>query len=1415
MHSVQASRSRHNIFAKVDHDKNFVKAHNSPEKQLSTSTSLPSIDFHVRKKLANNDLAAKFSAKTPVMTVSSVLGRDGTGEALTPAESRRDDFGVSLFDYDEEEDNRSIKSNLSEHSMRLENFKRNLMAGPGGGDEVDLDELDDKFDDDFLDDASLTPSLINVDRVSISKQDPSQFTSPLDAHRKFVKAARSKNHIQNIKGLSSKRALPSTKSLLKMSTKSAASMPDDGSVSMSEMSSVASSRSSSVHSSSFGGNKGLGGKKASSFLFLSSFKSHAAPTILEEKENEDEDITPPRQLLNQPLQADTSSQEMPMSSPSAKAPLETTTTPVVPKSLKLRSFARFNPAVAEDSQLLLRTMDTFQQVPPAPANSSPTTRLEEDNPAATTAQSSSFHLFAASGNNPPQLETKRSLYNVTPLQEVKNKKGKSFTDWIDDKIRALTFVEAPPKPATPPPEEIPPMTVESLFGENLIRAPVSAPTTNGKRGKGGGADGAMMSDETYHRILQQTQEQRLVAIRKAEQEASQEAATIQELERDYQFRSQYHLRQQLQEQEHGNNYLNDFNDDASMLSGSIAQTSARPQQSSSQPQTPAQQYPYYASDDDSYSLDSRTNIPNNNTNNLQSNNHNNSRAQLPKLDFSPLARREPPPDPIPHLFSSSASFASSISSRPSLFASPPPKSNSNSNKNNSGTLAGTRLPAILSPTAATASSSASLFRSPGASQGNNPAAHAMPAKEMDEEKERIVYHDPFSTMFAYTSDDIRHYSSALSPQTQANLSRMYQPPLSKVDLLEERKKQHQQEKDVRSIFDIDDDIVQPFQATNNTEEEFPVRYQHSTTSYVLRDHVNYAALGVPDVLPVSAAAAATAAESAVEGHNALTAGPKESPPRKPVNPFDVTLLTTPAERKALLERKLTLEDIDTTYQSVRHTQQMAVYSTTAQQDLKLQQQAQPQEHGQQMPRVHSILNPGPHEAVIFLPPDHASFAAEMQETYHSLPRGLLAFTQDAARMQASELAVTEMIPADVSTEQRQHMQKNSETTGSPDGTRIGGGMQPLAGSRIFNLHEDGTGAVDDPSLTTQQQRQQANYAHEYAEVSSYLQPGIVLAQPSFTQVRDQLHPVLPLPSTASSTGIAMRNQKPLPQQPQPQPQPQQKPQAPVVEYAQYNRQQQRQKASRKGDVQEEASLFANDAFFRAIPMVDDNDDESVYTRDSFQRSVAPKKNNGTNVDRTAAASSYSLHNQQQGSAGMNAQATPSMLDLRAEILHFMAKNESRMTSDYAEYLDPQLQQQQQQPLPGPFTNQQPSSSSHHHRSQLHLTNPSAPLMTASHRSSADILQQAYASSNASFRPGSGYGGITGGGSVTSAASHTPSLLPEDQQHVAKLWDHLRSRYAGDREGLQEMQQKVQEYVLQGIKEENQIMKSYLEEIEDW
>eukprot|EP01033_Poteriospumella_lacustris_P004970 gene4970-3555_t len=1582
MHSLQASKSRHNIFARVDHDHNYVKAQQSPKKPSSATTtpteskalvassSLPSIDFHVRKKLATGDLAAKFSSKTPVVNVSSTLG---AGDSQQDFYQSSRSFGDSLFDYNEDEDNQSIRSDSSEPSLRLENFKRNLADSPQHAVDNNADGFfETGFDDDIVEEASLTGTALNnaPDYVSISKQDHKQFQSPLDAHKKFIKAVKSKNHLSSIKTLSSRKMIPShsQKSLgngsvngrfmaSSRSTMSGASQNDDSSSVMSEVSGISSATPAP--------SRLLGGKN-SSFLFLSSFKS-LAPTIQEEQgdeEEEEEDNATNNGGNNNTFVPFASTDGMDrVGSPSAKAPLESTSTPVVPKVLRMRSFARFSAGGEDNSRLMLRMLDASQKselsspsqkVPVVSGkDGSPQSQQKAEKDGASVFSSSSpvnllptisnvlSPIISAVAGSPqtspmPQNDPmKKSLYHVPSLQEVRNKK-KNFTDWIDEKIRALTFVPAPPKPETPPPEEVPPMTVESLFGESLIRPGIDKSQ-------------ARISDAAYQRILSETHEKQRKNIEEQYRLHTlngNEAEMIKELERDYHYREQQRLNEYQASQRPPLSSSDDINPNevyTSTYMEPLGLSSRKPPLSADKKKASQQSLANKSTTD-------VNNVPAHSMSSLAHNPHSSSTgALLPKLDLtSVLQKQQPRPrdmlprsetfvaassfdlaaqQPMPFLSSSGddgsvLSFSSSITSLPGMI--PSTSDPAKATQALKDKLA-TRLPSIHlqspgKPTTGAASVPKTLF--PASPPPSTEAQAPLPTQQ-----ERIVYHDPFSTMFAYTSDDINHYSAGLRPDTQAQLQRLYDadPTQSKAAILATSSPSPVKKPTIltatKSIFDLDEDLPQPLETPIDPQAPEPrYTYQHSTTSYVLQDWENFAAKGIPLEAPSFASDPAAIARD--DHHRIVQAmtdasngddGGVASPERKrllaskdPSKKRELDALDVLSATK--LNRKLTLEDIDTSYQSLRHQSQLLTYSTVAQQELAAQTP------DNDTKRIYSILNPGPHEAVIFLPPDHAQFAAEMRETYHSLPAGLLAYTQDKELMESVDRYSKQIhlpssssnSPGKGNSPAKEHDMSVFDDADGDGGDQVAAShddanarrarLQPLlGGSRIISLTQEATEPGVDArpyTLTSHLSEEdlmahrplpgQADYAQEFVQTTSYLlsAPGVVYSQPDFHHVRQRLHPAAApaatstsapaaaaagnastaqdgrpmtgsahasLPTIASSYAMSLRTGNDDSKGPQFNVSSPGIKKAPsmVTEYAQYLAQQ-LEHGGRKsakpplyptyGQSQQSVQTYGtktlaeqslnnpshtrsvagfNDEFFRAIPVVEESgwDDASVTSKESHRRGGGKAASNnktaaghgvgatataniseedesemGSNDDQfdvennrhnvsihrhpPASKSQASMSRHQMSASSSSLSMTPSMLDLRADILSFMSKANSHMTHEYASYLDPQLADPQHQ--------QAPLSSSQ------------------SVASAAMIMQRSKETA----------------GSGASVASQ-PSLLPEEHQHLAKLWDQLRNRYAGDKEGAHEMKQKIRQYIHSGIREETQINRSYMEEMEEW
>jgi hypothetical protein len=75
-----------------------------------------------------------------------------------------------------------------------------------------------------------------------------------------------------------------------------------------------------------------------------------------------------------------------------------------------------------------------------------------------------------------------------------------------------------------------------------------------------------------------------------------------------------------------------------------------------------------------------------------------------------------------------------------------------------------------------------------------------------------------------------------------------------------------------------------------------------------------------------------------------------------------------------------------------------------------------------------------------------------------------------------------------------------------------------------------------------------------------------------------------------------------------------------------------------------------------------------------------------------------------------------------------------------------------------------------------------------------------------------------GESIYSASTYDASAASlaaaQDEKARVKLWGQLNNRYRGDREGTFNRQQDIKHYVFNGIKEETQVLRDYLAELED-
>jgi len=190
---MKQSQSRHNIFSKVDHDKAFIDTNYRGPKVDSTK-ELPALQLNIRSKLASKQLSAKFQSKTAVTTVATGLGKDA--DAQLGAED------TSLF----EDDNASMRSNLS---YELENAKKSpeLIKIEDFMDELGKAGHVGEHDDD-------DESYNSEDEYGeFVEQDRSKFTSTLDVHKKFMMKAHKKNTLANVKAVANLKIMSHKKKM--------------------------------------------------------------------------------------------------------------------------------------------------------------------------------------------------------------------------------------------------------------------------------------------------------------------------------------------------------------------------------------------------------------------------------------------------------------------------------------------------------------------------------------------------------------------------------------------------------------------------------------------------------------------------------------------------------------------------------------------------------------------------------------------------------------------------------------------------------------------------------------------------------------------------------------------------------------------------------------------------------------------------------------------------------------------------------------------------------------------------------------------------------------------------------------------------------------------------------------------------
>lgn len=280
---------------------------------------------------------------------------------------------------------------------------------------------------------------------------PKAFQSPMDAHRSFMAASKSKQTLRSIKSLSNAKSIPSD--LISQEAKKAI-------VSMK----IASKK----VSRGFGSQKSLNSDAASSpsnsgkFFFLTNLSQErypSPPTIREEEEEWEVDDDDDDGHGDSPSRSTRMISTKHDNVQGHRAPLESTKAVIVERPLLHSTFSRFKPNMAlstvdgENHATLLRSMDRQKQA------------MKENDK----------HLFGNDnedfGEQDEQLldqVVRGSLHHIPKLNFLES--GRNILKSVDSIIAKWTMLPKPEKPRTPPPVEPEPMTAVSLFGEHLLRA---------------------------------------------------------------------------------------------------------------------------------------------------------------------------------------------------------------------------------------------------------------------------------------------------------------------------------------------------------------------------------------------------------------------------------------------------------------------------------------------------------------------------------------------------------------------------------------------------------------------------------------------------------------------------------------------------------------------------------------------------------------------------------------------------------------------------------------------------------------------------------------------------------------------------------------------------------------------------------
>jgi hypothetical protein len=548
---MQSSKSGHNLFAEVDHDRKHIASASSKNRKLheKQSSVLPDIDLNIRQKLASNDLLVKFSHKSHTLTVASTFSKKNSSSLVT------DECGSEVEFRDD--DNVSTKSNYSD---KLENFKltlRDLKAvspisaagarttpfspasasSPLVSDDIHDDPQLNAHANDYLDPWAAINDYddpendyidqqldrLSVDDPQYSVTDPKLYKSALDAHHSFMNKSKSKNSIKYIKSIGSSKTLPSSEMIeetkkarsslevpsspAQMSpTKSSSkflspSSPSNKNLTINTSSpdlllplgSSPSTTVASLLSPAKSPSKGNNALKplTTSFMFLTALTKGKVPKLA--KENSETNLQyESSSIAGSPALESKSLSPLPeIMTSHYKAPLDSTNSPVIKPPLSVKTYSRFK-GLEDNPTAALRSIKSFETASSSKKQIFPSDGLEPSPSLEENEPKDVYGKFKQLFEDPKN----KSLYEIPEILSMKNDK-KTILKSMDNMITNLTFIKAPNRPITPEKEKPIVLTLKNVLGDHLMTAASTSTTTNQKKQQ----KSTSFTEEEYNRLV--------------------------------------------------------------------------------------------------------------------------------------------------------------------------------------------------------------------------------------------------------------------------------------------------------------------------------------------------------------------------------------------------------------------------------------------------------------------------------------------------------------------------------------------------------------------------------------------------------------------------------------------------------------------------------------------------------------------------------------------------------------------------------------------------------------------------------------------------------------------------------------------------------------------------------------------------